>query len=180
MLAAAFAGQAFSFYGVTAWLPSLLEDEGYAPTAAGGIASIFQVAGIAGALFIPVITTRVSIMAGVLFVAVGWLAVPVGFSLNPSLWWLWCAVGGVAQGGGLTVVFIMLGALGGGPSTVAGRSGIVQGVGYGLAAVGPIALGAIHDETGSWLPVLAAVGGAVILFGVAGALAAAPLRARQR
>lgn len=182
LLGAAFAGQAFSFYGVAAWLPSLLEDEGYAATTAGAIAAVFQVAGIAGALFVPILTTRVSILSGVLFVAVGWLAIPVGFALDPSLWWLWCAVGGVAQGGGLTVVFIMIGALGGGADTVAGRSGIVQGVGYGLAAVGPITLGAIHDATGSWLPVLATVGGAVILFGVTGTLAAAPLlrRAMER
>jgi CP family cyanate transporter-like MFS transporter len=178
LLGAAFAGQAFSFYGVTAWLPSLLKDEGFATAAAGGIAAIFQVTGIAGALLVPILTTRVSILSGVLFVAVGWLAIPIGFAVDPGLWWLWCAVGGVAQGGGLTVVFIMIGALGGGPDTVAGRSGIVQGVGYGLAAVGPIALGAIHEAAGSWLPVLAVVGGAVVLFGVAGSLAAAPLRRR--
>ncbi len=178
LLAAAFAGQAFSYYGVTAWLPSLLEDEGYEAAVAGAIAAVFQVAGIAGALFVPILTTRVSILSGVLFVTIGWLTVPVGFAVDPSLWWLWCALGGVAQGGGLTVVFIMIGALGGGANTVAGRSGIVQGVGYGLAAVGPIALGAVHDATGSWLPVLAAVGGAVIVLGVAGTLAAAPLRRR--
>ncbi len=177
-LAAAFAGQAFSFYGVTAWLPSLLEDEGFAAAAAGGIAAIFQVAGVAGALLIPILTTRVSILAGVIFVAVGWLAIPVGFAVDPSLWWLWCAVGGIAQGGGLTVVFITIGALGGGERTVAGRSGIVQGVGYGLAAAGPIALGGIHEASGTWLPVLIVVGGAVVLFGVAGSLAAAPLRRR--
>ena len=179
LLGAAFAGQAFSFYGVTAWLPSLLEDEGFATAAAGGIAAIFQVAGIVGALFVPILTTRVSILSGVLFVAVGWLAIPIGFAVDPSLWWLWCAVGGVAQGGGLTVVFIMIGALGGSDDTVAGRSGVVQGMGYGLAAVGPIALGALHDATGTWLPVLIAVGAAVVLFGVAGTLAAAPLRRRR-
>ena len=133
---------------------------------------------MAGALLIPILTTRVSILAGVIFVAVGWLAIPVGFAVDPSLWWLWCAVGGIAQGGGLTVVFIMIGALGGGERTVAGRSGIVQGVGYGLAAAGPIALGGIHEASGTWLPVLIVVGGAVVLFGVAGSLAAAPLRRR--
>lgn len=178
LLGAAFAGQAFSFYGVTAWLPSLLEDEGFPTAAAGAIASIFQVTGIAGALLVPILTTRVSILSGVLFVAVGWLAIPIGFAVDPNLWWLWCAVSGVAQGGRLTVVFIMIGALGGGPDTVAGRSGIVQGVGYGLAAAGPIALGAIHEAAGSWLPVLGVVGAAVVLFGVAGGLAAAPLRRR--
>ncbi len=178
LLGAAFAGQAFSFYGVTAWLPSLLEDAGYDAASAGGISAVFQVSGIAGALLVPIITTRVSIFAGVLFVAVGWLAIPVGFALNPGLWLLWCIIGGVAQGGGLTVVFIMIGALGGGEHTVAGRSGIVQGVGYGLAAAGPIILGAIHEAADSWLPVLAVVAGAVVLFGVAGGIAAAPLRRR--
>lgn len=178
LLGIAFAGQAFAFYGVTAWLPSILEDQGFGASAAGAISAVFQVSGIAGALLTPIITTRVSMLAGVLLVAIGWLAIPIGFALAPSMWIVWCLVGGVAQGGGLTVVFIMIGALGGGENTVAGRSGIVQGLGYGLAAAGPIALGAVHEATHSWLPVLAVVGGAVVLFGVAGSLAASPLRRR--
>jgi CP family cyanate transporter-like MFS transporter len=45
LLTAAFSGQAFAYYGVTAWLPLLLRDElGMAPGTAGLSASIFQIA----------------------------------------------------------------------------------------------------------------------------------------
>ena len=41
--------QAFSYYGVTAWLPSLLADElGWRPAAAGAGSSLFQILAIAG------------------------------------------------------------------------------------------------------------------------------------
>ncbi len=176
LLAAAFAGQAFAFYGVTAWLPSLLGDQGFGGTEAGAIAAIFQVAGIAGALLTPLVTTRVSVRAAVLLVALGWLAVPLGFLAAPHLWLLWCALGGIAQGGGLTVVFILINALGGDERTIAGRSGLVQGIGYGVAAAGPLIVGALHEATGSWTASLLAVLVAVVLFGVAGSAATAPLR----
>lgn len=178
LLGTAFAGQAFAFYGVTAWLPSLLNSQGFGGAAAGAISSVFQLAGIAGALTVPLLTTRVSVAAGVYAVAIGWLTIPLGFLVAPELWLLWCVVGGVAQGGGLTVVFIMITALGGGDHAVAGRSGIVQGIGYALAAAGPVALGAVHDATGAWVLPLVVVLVAVVLFGVTGAIAAASVRRR--
>jgi CP family cyanate transporter-like MFS transporter len=176
-LGAAFAGQAFSFYGVTAWLPTLLIDRGFGITAAGAIAAIFQVAGIAGALLTPVLT-RVSILAGVLAVAAGWLTVPLGFLIAPDLWWLWCVLGGAAQGGGLTVIFIMVSTLGGDQHEVTGRSGLVQGLGYGLAALGPTVVGGLHEATGGWTAPLLVVLAAVLLFGIVGASVAARLRHR--
>ncbi|MBU4466142.1 MAG: MFS transporter [Actinobacteria bacterium] len=178
VLSLAFAGQAFAFYGVTAWLPTLLADQGFGGTAAGAIAAIFQVSGIAGALLTPLVTTRASVLAAVVIVAVGWLAVPLGFLFAPQLWLLWCMFGGIAQGGGLTVVFIMINALGGDERMRAGRSGMVQGVGYGVAAAGPLVLGALHESTQAWTASLLTVVAAVVLFGIAGALAAAPLRRR--
>jgi len=48
-LTTGFAGQAFAYYGVTAWLPLLLRGElGIAPGAAGVSSSIFQIAAIVG------------------------------------------------------------------------------------------------------------------------------------
>lgn len=177
ILAAAFAGQAFSYYGTTAWLPTLLEDNGYAVTAAGAISAIFQVAGIAGALLVSFIMTRFSVLAGVVFVGVAWLVLPIGFLIDPGLWAIWCVVAGLGQAGGLTVVFIMIAGYGGGERRVASRSGIVQGVGYGIAALGPIVIGGIHDATGGWTLPLLALLCSVLLFGIAGTVTALRQRA---
>lgn len=176
VLGAAFAGQAFSYYAVTAWLPALLTDRGFGAEASGAIAGFFQVAGIAGGLLVPLLTTRVSIMAGALAVGIGWLTVPIGFLVAPDLWWAWCLIGGAAQGGGLTVVFIMVAALGGGPHEITGRSGVVQGIGYALAALGPTIVGGVHEWTGGWTLPLLVVLVAVLLFGTLGVGVAARLR----
>ncbi|QEW01110.1 MFS transporter [Microbacterium caowuchunii] len=174
-LGAAFAGQAFSYYAMTAWLPTLLLDRGFGQAAAGAIAALFQVAGIVGALLLPLLS-RSSILAGVLAVAIGWLTVPVGFLLAPDLWALWCVIGGAAQGGGLTVIFIMISALGGTQHEVTGRSGIVQGLGYAVAAIGPTVVGGLHELTGGWTAPLLTVTVAVVLFGTVGSAVAARIR----
>jgi CP family cyanate transporter-like MFS transporter len=176
VLAAAFCGQAFAFYATTAWLPTLLSDQGYSSTAAGAIASIFQVTGIAGSLVLPQITLRSSIRTAVLWVGIGWLAVPLGFLFAPSLWLVWCAVGGLAQGAGITLVFIMINAFRDDEHTTAGRSGIVQGLGYGAAATGPLLLGALHEATDAWVVPLLVVLVAVLLFLGLGLLVASRLR----
>jgi len=176
LLAAAFAGQAFAFYGITAWLPSMLTDQGYSGAVAGAIASVFQVAGIAGSLMLPVLTIRSTLMIGVTSVAIGWLTVPLGFLFAPSAWLLWCSLGGLAQGGGITIVFIMINMLAKDEHTKAGRSGTVQGVGYALAAAGPLALAALHEATGAWSAALVAVLIAVLVFLGAGLLVAHQLQ----
>ena len=55
-LTIAFAGQAFAYYGMTAWLPVVLIDRlGMTAAQAGVSASIFQIAAIAGAVGVPVL-----------------------------------------------------------------------------------------------------------------------------
>ncbi|MBA8817197.1 CP family cyanate transporter-like MFS transporter [Microbacterium halimionae] len=97
MLGAAFAGQAFAFYAMTAWLPTLLTDSGFGVAAAGAIAGIFQVAGIAGALLVPLLTTRGSTLVAAVAVAGAWLSVPLGFLFLPQAWVAWCLLGGVSR-----------------------------------------------------------------------------------
>jgi MFS transporter, CP family, cyanate transporter len=165
-LALAFAGQAFAFYATTAWLPSLLMDEGMPAAQAGAVASVFQLAGIAGALGIPLFAHRTSLAAGAVVTGVAWLAIPLGFLFAPGAWLVWCIVGGIAQGAGITWVFIMLNALGGDERAVAGRSGTVQAVGYAVGATGPIVLGALHEASGSWAgPLVVLLAAVLVLLG---------------
>jgi CP family cyanate transporter-like MFS transporter len=178
LLAATFSGQAFGYYAVTAWLPTLLVDEGYPSTTASAIAAVFQFAGIGGNLLVPLISARASLRVGVLAVGLGWLVVPLGFLFAPALWPIWCIVGGMAQGGGITMVFLMLHAFGDDPHTAAGRSGIVQGIGYAVAAAGPIALGALHQATNSWTLPLVVVLVAVVVYLAGGLIVSTTLRRR--
>lgn len=170
-LTAGFAGQAFSYYGVTAWLPSLLADEiGLAPSAAGAGSSLFQILAIAGGLGVPLAarfasTTTVGLTLGAL-----WLTVPVGLLLAPQLWWLWSALGGVAQGGGITLIFIAIIQLARDQASAGRLSAIVQGAGYSFGAVAPTLMGFVHGVSDSWTGPLLMILGSVAMFNIGCAL----------
>lgn len=174
-LTLAFSGQAFAYYGVTAWLPLLLTDElGMSPAAAGVSASVFQIAALVGAFGVPVLL-RVAAdpRVAVLTVGLAWLALPLGLLLAPSSWPVWCAIGGAAQGGGITVIFALV--VRASRDLVEGRrvSALVQGGGYTVAATGPIVVGAVHEATGGWTAPLLVVLAAVLVLLAAGLASAA-------
>lgn len=179
LLAITFCGQGFGFYALTAWLPTLLASQGFSASAAGAISSIFQVGGIAGCLLVPVITRRGSLLLAVLAIGVGWLIVPLGLMFLPGAWLAWCSIGGLAQGGGITLVFIMIASFGDDSHGTAGRSGLVQGVGYAVAATGPSLLGALHEVTGGWRLPLLTVLIAALLFLTTGVVVARRLMRRS-
>jgi len=171
LMAATFAGQSFSFYAATAWLPSIVGDLGYSDSAAGVIAAIFQVCGMVGSLATPLLVSRISVRFVLLVTGLFWFTVPAGFLLLPQGWMVWCVLGGLAQGAGLTIVFVLMNGFGGTEHVLAERSGIVQGSGYAVAATGPLLLGALHQATGAWvLPELVLVV-SVLVFTIPGLVA---------
>ncbi|WP_284255747.1 MFS transporter [Pseudolysinimonas kribbensis] len=114
LLVVAFGSQSFGFFAVSAWLPTLLHDHGYPATISGDITGVFQLFGAAGALLVPVAIARANMVVGVAVCMACWAVVPIGFLITPDLWWLWCVLGGVGQGAGITLVFSMIVGLGGG------------------------------------------------------------------
>ena len=164
-LTAGFAGQAFSYYGVTAWLPSLLADElGMAPSAAGAGSSLFQIFAIAGGLGVPFAARFASTTTAGLTLGLLWLTVPVGLLLAPELWWLWSSFGGIAQGGGITLIFIAIIRLARDQASAGRMSAVVQGAGYCFGAAAPTLLGYVHGVSGSWTGALLLILGSVSAF----------------
>lgn len=154
-LTAGFAGQAFSYYAVTAWLPSYLNDElDMSASAAGAGSSLFQIFAIVGGLGVPLATKYFSTTTTAVTLGVLWVTVPGGLMLAPHLWWLWSTFGGIAQGGGITLIFIAIIKLARDQASAGRMSAVVQGLGYCFAAVAPPLVGFVHNETGSWTPAL--------------------------
>jgi MFS transporter, CP family, cyanate transporter len=170
----AFAGQAFSYYGATAWLPELLSDEqGLSRATAGVSSSLFQVFAVVGAFSVPALVAwwkRPSLV--LLVVTLFWATLPVGLLAAPSLWALWCSLAGAAQGGGITVVFIAVVRRSRDLTENRRLSALVQGGGYTVAATGPLVIGACHDATGGWTVPLLVILGSVAVMAVAGTAAA--------
>ncbi|WP_448072233.1 MFS transporter [Georgenia yuyongxinii] len=171
-LALFFGLQAALFYSVSAWLPPMLVDEaGVSEATAGTGVSLFHLLGIVGTLAVPALMSWFGDARRVaLTIAAGWAVLLLGVVLVPGPWVLWVVVGGVAQGAGIGLGLTLVAVR---PVDVDyGRSlsAMVQGAGYGLAAVGPVLIGWLAARTEGWavpvtVLVVAAVGlGLVGLF----------------
>lgn len=144
--------QSFIFYTFGAWLPKFLVDEaGMSIGAAGGVLAAAQTVGLTCSLIAPIVAGR---QADQRAIALGTL----GFSMlgfvglltvdHAQLLWACIVMIGPGCGIGLSLLFMVLRS---NSTPQAGQvSGMAQSVGYGLAAVGPILIGAVHDHTGSW------------------------------
>lgn len=177
LLGLGFACQAFSYYGITTWLPTLLADErGYSAAVAGSASSVFQIAGAVGALGVPILALRLSPRTILAIIGALWLSLPIGLLLAPEQFLLFAVLGGAAQGGGFAAIFTIIAEVGGDPSRTTSLSAFVQTVGYVVAAVAPPVIGAVHQLSGAWavplLVVLAATVGFVVLNLLAATLAA--------
>ncbi|OIH92294.1 CynX/NimT family MFS transporter [Curtobacterium sp. MCBA15_001] len=172
-LTLAFGGQAFSYYALTAWIPTLLHDEiGFSKESSGASSSVFQILAVVGALGVPVLAARWRPRAILSLVGTLWLAMPLGLLFAPQLWLLWSVLGGAAQGGGITVIFIIIVRLVSNDVDARRMSAFVQGGGYLIGAAGPIVAGALHGATGDWTAPLLVVLVAVLVLGVVGTIAA--------
>ena len=159
LLGLGFACQAFSYYGVTTWLPTLLADErGYTPAVAGSASSVFQLAGMIGSIGVPLLTLRLAPRTILAIVGVLWVSLPVGLLVAPEQFLLVAVLGGAAQGGGFAAIFTIIADIGGDLRRTTALSAFVQSVGYVVAALAPPAVGGLHQLVGGWtVPMLAIV-----------------------
>ncbi|RKR75754.1 CynX/NimT family MFS transporter [Frondihabitans australicus] len=176
-LTLAFAGQAFGYYGLTAWIPTLLHSEvGLSAAGAGASSSVFQILAVVGALGVPVLALRWHPVWIIGLVGLLWLVMPLGLLFAPHLWLVWSLFGGVAQGGGITIVFIIIVRMATTDVEARRLSALVQGCGYALASLGPLVVGGVHGATGGWTAPMLVVFVSVLTLGVSGVLSARRLR----
>jgi CP family cyanate transporter-like MFS transporter len=172
MLTFAFAGQAFAYYGLTAWLPTLLATEqGMTRDQAGAASSIFQICALIGAFASPVIINRFGgPLPAFLINGALWSTLPLGLLFASDLWAVWSALAGVAQGGGFVAVFTVVVWRAKTLRENRQLSAIVQTGGYVVASLGPVILGGLNEATGGWDASLVVALGAVGTLTVLGAL----------
>ena len=86
-----------------------------------------------------------------LTLAVGYVGLLLAPATLPWLWALSLGFSGLA----FPTAIALITARTRHPSVTAQLSGFVQPIGYGLAAIGPFAVGMVHEATGDWTLVLA-------------------------
>lgn len=157
------AAQSLIFYTFAAWLPEYLIDRGMTPAGAGAVLALGQVAGLVASLLAPIVAGRYRDQRAVTAAAL--LATAVGFvgllatDTVPTLW-VMCVMIGPGASISLALLFMVLRSTS--TAQTSQVSGMAQSVGYGLAAAGPVGIGALHDLTGSWTFAMTALALALI------------------
>jgi MFS transporter, CP family, cyanate transporter len=157
------AAQAMIFYTFAAWLPEYLIGRGISPAGAGGVLALGQVAALVMSLIAPIIASRFRDQRAVTGVVL--LVCGLGFAglLFTDRWptvWVMCVMSGPGASISLALLFMVLRSAS--TTQTSQVSGMAQSVGYILAAVGPAAIGALHDVTGSWTISMSALALALI------------------
>lgn len=171
-----FACQALLYFTLTAWLPTIAVDRGASAAQSGLLLAWMSVAGLPAALFAPMLASRARWRTPML-VATATLATVslVGLAIAPlAALTLVVAVLGVALSSafGISVALIVLAAPN--SAATAAFSAVVQGVGYAIAAMGPLVSGLLVGVGISWPVVIAGLAGVALLevgFGIASARA---------
>jgi CP family cyanate transporter-like MFS transporter len=143
--------QSTSFYLLITWLPSIEAGQGVSASAAGWHLFLFQLAGIAAGLVAgPVIRSRAdqraigAVLSGLMVIAM------TGLLLAPAAVLLWVTLAGLSAGGAIVLALTLIGLRTRTAGDTGRLSGMAQGVGYLIAAAGPVGVGALHDRTGGW------------------------------
>lgn len=180
-MAVTFAMNTLNVYVVFAWLPEILGDAGVGEAAAGRWLALFGLLGFVSALVVPPVTVRTAnpwwLM--VLFAAL-YVVAYLGLLVSPtSPLWLWVTLLGVAPGS-FPLVLTLVGLRSRTAEGASALSGFVQGLGYALAAAGPVLAGGLRDATGDWHATIGMLLTAVGVLAVAGALACRPAMLEDR
>ncbi|MFV2172148.1 CynX/NimT family MFS transporter [Actinomadura sp. LOL_016] len=165
--------QSLLAYVTLGWLATIWQDRGMSEAGAGYALALTSGIQAVSSLLVPLLARwmrdqRPLVVLIVVLTAAGFAGAtwaPIGTV------WVWTVVLGVGQGIGFPTALSFIGLRSHDASVAAQLSGMAQGVGYVLAALGPLAVGALHDATGGWTVPMAGVLGATALLLVPGMIA---------
>lgn len=162
--------QSMLSFTVFGWLAPILRVRGVPADHAGLVVSVSVILQTLTCLVAPGIAARLPSQR-VLNAVVVVLAVSgfLGCLFAPlSMLWFWAVVQGIGQGALTSVALTLIVLRSKNAHIAAELSGMVQGVGYGVGAAGPLLVGVLHGWTGNFDSVgwmFAAIGVAAIVFG---------------
>ena len=139
-------------YIVFGWLPSILIGRGLTPTQAGLVMSGSVIVQLITALSAPWLATRGKDQRLAIVVVMGMTLAGLFGCLYAPLdgLWGWAIVLGLGQGGTFSLALTMIVLRSRDSHVAANLSGMAQGIGYTVAAMGPFAVGVVHEMTGGW------------------------------
>ncbi|MQA02970.1 MAG: MFS transporter [Streptosporangiales bacterium] len=168
--------QSVLYYAVLTWLPAYLRDFDIPATSAGVALGVFNLIGVVGSLAAPPIAVRLpNQVPMVIATCTLWGSALAGLYFAPGYYLAWAVVAGVAQGACISIALTLILLRARTPEVAGSLSGAVQSIGYLIAALGPLVVGALRDLTNGWTVPFAFLGFATLLVA-----ASAPLAAGRR
>ncbi|GAA2022691.1 CynX/NimT family MFS transporter [Terrabacter terrae] len=163
LVAAYLALQSWCFYSAITWLAPTYVEHGWSRGTAGYLAAAFSGAQLVSGLLGPVLSdraddTRRLLLPAALLSVVGCLGIWL-FPLAAP--WLWAVVAGLGQGAAFSLALVLLVHYARTPEASGRLTGMAFLISYGIASVGPLAMGLVRDLSGGLTPVwavLAAIG----------------------
>jgi CP family cyanate transporter-like MFS transporter len=152
LIAAYLATQSFAFYSTLAWMAPSYVKLGWEADDAGYLLSAFTAVQIVAGLLMPVISDRVRdlrllLIPATIAAALGLVGIGVAPAAAP---WFWAALIGFGQGSAFALALVLLVRFAATPHASGGLSAMGFLVGYGIASVGPLVMGALRDATGGF------------------------------
>lgn len=156
--------QSVAFYVLMAWLPSIEQSQGVSEAAAGTHLSIFLLVSVGaslatGALLHRLPDQRLIALAGSVLALITYS----GLAVAPGLTMVWVVAGAVGCGSLIVVALSLFSLRTVHHSQAAALSGMAQSIGYALGAAGPVAFGALRDWSGGWTLPLAVTAGTMVI-----------------
>jgi MFS transporter, CP family, cyanate transporter len=157
LMAAFFGLQSLQAYSIFGWFADIYRDAGFSGSTAGLLLGVITAVSIPTSFVVPALAGRMASVAWLVvgFIGcyvvgyVGMIVAPVGGA------WLWAVLVGLGTAT-FPLVLTLIGLRARTAAGTAALSGFTQSVGYLMAALGPFAVGLLHDLSDGWtLPLLA-------------------------
>jgi CP family cyanate transporter-like MFS transporter len=158
--------QSFLFYFFAAWLPTIAISKGLSPETAGYLAFAFQLTTIPAAFIIPAIAPKLKDQRGLISVVSALYIISLCglvFAQSTALLTICVMLYGFSTGSCFNLCMLLIGLRTKNASRATSLSGMVQSLGYGFGALGPILGGWLFDWTGSWNTAFVCVGILIVI-----------------
>jgi CP family cyanate transporter-like MFS transporter len=151
LMAAFFALQSLQAYAIFGWFAAIFRDSGFSGTTAGLLLGVVTGVSIPLGFLVPALAGRLTNVAPLVVTLFACYPIGyVGMILAPHDGAVvWAVLIGVAIGT-FPLILVLIPLRARTPPGTAALSGFTQSVGYLAAAIGPFAVGVVHDATGDW------------------------------
>ena len=145
--------QSLLFYCISAWVPTILQAKGMSMEAAANAATALQLLSLPTTLLVPIVAEKMHVRHLTTAMDICYISGALIFYFagvtGPAIW-IGIVLLAIGLGTGFSACIFLMSKKTHTAAQTAALSGFSQCIGYILAAVGPVLMGALFDLSGAW------------------------------